>query len=236
MAEKRTPLIIELEQTHDCYTVNCTDKAHHTTVKWLATIGMDKDTVSNLMEVRTDELKPVLERMRKDPLVKQIQLVYVGKDSAQMIVRSSRKHSTAKHLVKSGTMWLGEQSSGGVDYVTMMAPSEKNWQAFLSSVEGIYDIKLKAKRYLRPKESVSFDVFRSSGFMNLKAANELLTDRQMEAFNTACQLGYYETPKKTDIAEIALKLGVAPGTAAELLRHAERKLLPILSDILRMMR
>jgi predicted DNA binding protein len=58
----------------------------------------------------------------------------------------------------------------------------------------------------------------------------------MEVFDLACRYGYYEEPKKISIEELAAKLGISPSTCAELLRKAERKLLPVLSDILRMIR
>ena len=58
----------------------------------------------------------------------------------------------------------------------------------------------------------------------------------MEVFDLACRYGYYEEPKKISIAELADKLAISESTYAELLRKAERKLLPILSDILRIIR
>ncbi|EMA45024.1 helix-turn-helix domain-containing protein [Halococcus saccharolyticus] len=51
-----------------------------------------------------------------------------------------------------------------------------------------------------------------------------LSDRQAEAATTAVDLGYYETPREATVADVADRLGCAPGTAAEHLRKAEATL------------
>lgn len=48
-----------------------------------------------------------------------------------------------------------------------------------------------------------------------------VTDRQREALSTATRLGYYGSPREASLAEVASALGVAAGTASELLREAE---------------
>jgi predicted DNA binding protein len=49
-----------------------------------------------------------------------------------------------------------------------------------------------------------------------------LTDRQFEAVVTAVDCGYYDTPREGTVSDVAAELDCAPGTAAELLRRAER--------------
>ncbi|MDO8339150.1 MAG: helix-turn-helix domain-containing protein [Candidatus Burarchaeum sp.] len=236
LKKHKHPLVIELEQRHNCYTVDCTDKTHDTRIKWLTTLAMEADTVSHLFEIHSANLAHVLKKLARDPRVKTIQLIRISGNLAQVIIKQKRDVSTYRHLSKTGTIWLSEYSEEGVDKVAMLAPSEENWHAFLDAVKDEYDIRLKAKRHLEPKDRISYDLFGSSGFLKLKTASELLTERQMNVFELACKLGYYEEPKKVSIEELSAKLGVSSSTAAELLRKAEGKLLPILSDILRMMR
>lgn len=52
-----------------------------------------------------------------------------------------------------------------------------------------------------------------------------LTDRQFEAVAAAVDCGYYEVPREGTAADVADRLDCAPGTAAELLRRAERTVL-----------
>lgn len=52
-----------------------------------------------------------------------------------------------------------------------------------------------------------------------------LTDRQFEAVVAAVELGYYETTREATVADVGDALDCAPGTAAELLRRAERSVM-----------
>ncbi|PSP50556.1 DNA-binding protein [Halobacteriales archaeon QH_7_69_31] len=52
-----------------------------------------------------------------------------------------------------------------------------------------------------------------------------LTDRQLEVFRTAVELGYYEIPRRATHEEIADSLECAPSTVDEHLRKAESRVL-----------
>ncbi|WP_436908896.1 helix-turn-helix domain-containing protein [Halosimplex marinum] len=52
-----------------------------------------------------------------------------------------------------------------------------------------------------------------------------LTDRQFEAVVAAVDCGYYETPREGSVEDVGDRLDCAPGTAAELLRRAERSVM-----------
>ena len=52
-----------------------------------------------------------------------------------------------------------------------------------------------------------------------------LTDRQYEAVVAAVKAGYYETPREGSVEDVGERLDCAPGTAAELLRRAERSVM-----------
>jgi predicted DNA binding protein len=56
----------------------------------------------------------------------------------------------------------------------------------------------------------------------------MLTDRQLEVFRTAVELGYYEIPRRTTHEDIANQLGCAPSTVDEHLRKAESQVLQTL--------
>ena len=53
----------------------------------------------------------------------------------------------------------------------------------------------------------------------------LLTDRQLEVFETAVEDGYYDIPRRATHEDIADDLGCAPSTVDEHLRKAESRIL-----------
>lgn len=237
-AKKQGPaLLIELEQVHDCCSVEVSGKFHDSRMKWLAFMGQDKNVVTNLFELTSPNPKAFIEHLKTHKDVPEVKIISLANQKAIISVKTKKKVSTAPHLAKSGTAWVEPTwSEEGADHVTMLAPDFNSFKKFLESVEGSYDIKVKSKRYLTPKTQFSLDSFRSSGFLQLKTASELLTDKQMEAFDIACRHGYYETPKKITLEELAQKLDTSEAALSELLRKAEKKLLPILSEIVRILR
>ena len=73
--------------------------------------------------------------------------------------------------------------------------------------------------------SVDVDVQRVGQYnaSRMNAANAL-SKRQSEAVTVALEVGYYETPREAGVADVAVHLDCAPGTAAEHLRKAEAAL------------
>lgn len=52
-----------------------------------------------------------------------------------------------------------------------------------------------------------------------------LTDRQREVLEKAFELGYFESPHKTSIKDLAMVLGCSPSTVVRTIRRAEGKIL-----------
>lgn len=52
-----------------------------------------------------------------------------------------------------------------------------------------------------------------------------LTERQLEALQTAYEMGYFERPKGANATEVATEIGITQSTFTEHLMHAQRKLL-----------
>lgn len=57
-----------------------------------------------------------------------------------------------------------------------------------------------------------------------------LSGKQKEALKLAYESGYYEVPRKVELAAIAKKLGITSQALSERLRKAERSLLPLLVE------
>lgn len=79
--------------------------------------------------------------------------------------------------------------------------------------------------------AVSVDVDRVGGeAVRPERVRGRLSDRQRTAVSAAVSLGYYETPRRATLEDVAAAIDSAPSTAGEHLQRAEAKLLTALFD------
>ena len=238
MAEKnKKPLIVELELTHNCFCTDIPERMKDGKIKYVAYTGSSPHSVYHLFEVRAPDLDRVLERIRKHPTVKQVQILRKSDNIAEIHAETDKDPSTAKALLKSKSIFMEPAMyEGGVEKIVVMAPSDDSFRQFLNSLDESFNVKLKSKHYIKKNEKISMDFFRNSGFLKLRAAADLITEKQLEAFQLACKHGYYEEPKKISMKELAEMNGISEAAFSELLRKAERKLLPILADVIKVVK
>ncbi len=104
--------------------------------------------------------------------------------------------------------------------LTVTLAADADVRAFLDRLaEGRADITLTARRH-QPAGSRSRDGIRSS-------LESVLTDRQLEALQTAYGSGFFEWPRETTGEGVAEMLGVAQPTVNRHLRVSQRKLLEL---------
>ncbi len=234
---KKKPVIVELELTHDCFCTDVPEKMKDGRIKYIAYTGSSPHTVYHLFEVKSHELDKALEMIRKHPRVREMQILRKTGNIAEIHVGADKDPSTAKALLKSKSIFIEPAIyEGGVEKLVLMAPSDESFKDFLGQLDSSFDVKLKSKRYLKEKDKLKLDLFRSTGFLKFKAAADLVTDRQLEAFQLASKNGYYDEPKRISIRELAEMSGISEAAFSELLRKAEKKLLPILADIMKVVK
>jgi hypothetical protein len=76
---------------------------------------------------------------------------------------------------------------------------------------------------------VDYDVVQIRQFEN-DGGDHPLTDRQAEVLLAAIDRGYYDTPRKTTLTDLAADLDVSKATVSEVLHRAEGKVLPGFAD------
>ena len=99
-----------------------------------------------------------------------------------------------------------EYRADGTVRLTVVGPAERLQAAVEETPEGMDVEVLEVGEY---------------GARGLGAGSDL-TERQYEAVVAAVDVGYYETPRAGTTEEVGERIDCAPGTAAELLRRAER--------------
>ena len=239
MAEEKkhpNPVLFEVDIHHLCWFVDVTEKNPDATiVSTLSTVH--GDLITNVIQLTSPTPKIDIERMRKHPLVKKVEVISMSPNSALLSVTSSYKAMTYKILHQTNVKLLESPvTKGGLDSEILLAPSHKDMANLMSiwkEQKDYNDVRLKRKRFLKPEDARSLGMFRTSGFFDLQSAKELVTPKQLEIFQLACDYGYYEIPKKISIEELAERTGLSPSTLAEHLRKAEAKLLPILWKVLK---
>ncbi len=231
------PLIAELEVHHeDCFAIDTTSRIPDSSTKFLAFGGVCKQGIQVLHELRSPDVSLLVNALRNHPRVKNLVVVRRQKDVAEALVLSAQDSLFITAMGVSGCVPIEPTGTmGGTDRCALIAPDDSRLRKLFAALEGDYELKLRSKRYFSD-EQISLASFRSSGFLQLKTAAELLTPRQMEAFSFACKEGYYEIPKRTGLEELARAMGISKPTYAELLSKAERKLLPAMNELVRLVK
>jgi len=229
------PVLFEANIHHLCWFCDVTEKNRDTSL--VSTMSsINENAITNLVQLTSPCPKKDIEFIRNHKLVKSVEVLMLQPNNALLRVVSSYKAMTYKILHQTNVTLLESPiTTNGTDSEILLAESHKAMDELLGrwKEQDGYEVRLKKKRYLDKEEAESLNAFGTSGFFDLKAAKELLSEKQMEVFRLACDYGYYEMPKKISINELAEKTGISSSTLAEHLRKAEMKLLPILGKVLR---
>lgn len=238
MTEKKSkkPVLFELDINHLCWFCDVTDRNPDATL--VSTLSqVHGDNITNTIQLTSPDPKKDIERIRKHPLVKKVEVITQSSNSALLVVTSSYEAMTYKILHQTNVKMLESPvTRDGVDSEILLAPSHKEMSELiklLSEDKDYADVKLKKKKNLEPDDSASLNVFRTTGFFDLQSAKALLSPKQLEVFQKALDYGYYDVPKKISIEELAEKLGSSPSTVAEHLRKAESKMVPIFWKVMK---
>ncbi len=117
----------------------------------------------------------------------------------------------------------------GWEHYSVIAFDEADIRALYEDLDGDRDIEVLAKTGLEETRIPHGLV------APIDQLVEGLTDRQIAAVRLALDRGYYETPRKASISELAEATDVARSTYEEHLRKAENKLMGNVGHFLRLM-
>ena len=230
------PLLIELEVFHPCMNIEALEKMKEEEALTVMR-GITKSTreeISHMFTFKSDDPKRLIALHKKMPGVKKVEVISLSPKSADVVLTSEPDVGVAHALAKSRCIAVEPVvTEGGVDHVVIFAPSFKAFKEFLGILPEDYEVKLKRKRYLGGDVKIGLASFQAVGFLELKAAAELLTEKQREIFNLAVAKGYYAKPRRVTLQELADMTGIKAATLHEHLSKAEAKLLPILSKLMR---
>jgi predicted DNA binding protein len=231
---KDKPVLVEADIVHECVLVETTEKIGEGSIKMLSTWIVGPDILA-MVDINSTKIDRYLEELRKHRFVKKLDVLYKSGNNAKVLLSMTYYSTVVEGIQKSKSVLLEPTiTEGGVDKVTLLTPSEKHMRLFFDTLKDTFDIKIKSKKYLLPDDKPRFDFFQTTGFMKFKTIFEQLTPRQREVFEIACKAGYYNTPKRITLTELAQTLGLSESTFREHLRKAESKLLPTFTEVLKL--
>ncbi len=144
--------------------------------------------------------------LEKLPEIKRFSILSQGSGRAE-VVTWAEQSSILEHLLKTNCVFIGPTViRDGIENWHIMAPSREELQEAIASLEKYADIA-----YIRNSDTAG--------------SSEGLTDRQTAALAAAVEMGYFDSPRRASIEDVAARLGISPSTAVEHLRKAEKKVL-----------
>lgn len=231
------PLLYELEISHHCWTCEATE--HNPDCKITCTPAEVKDGfITNIAYIQSSDPKKDIDFIKKHSLVKRVE-VFILTPKMAMVKIVSKYNAMAIHVLhkyKSGHVDQTVTHSG-TDKIMVLSPTFNDMKDIIGemSEHKDYDVKLRSKTFLHEPELNGLATFKTSGFLEMKVAKGMLTEKQFDIFERACNAGYYDTPKKITLDELAVHLGIDKATVAEHLRKAESKLMPLFLKVMKKM-
>lgn len=230
LKEKR-PILLELDAIHPCWCIESVTKVEGSRMSLISSLFNEGDVVSGLYDLRAPNIDLFIKTLKKHPWVKEIRVAEKTKSHALAFIKSKHDKLMIETIAKTGSAPLEPTlTREGKDTVAVLVPNDKTLRALASALSDEFEYKLKYKKRL--SERTPFEQFTASDFMKMRAATESLSDKQREAFLLATKRGYWQSPKRVDVSELAREVGVDEATFSEHLRKAEAKIMPFLAEVL----
>jgi hypothetical protein len=154
----------------------------------------------------TPAVNSIAPYLSKLPEIRKYNILSVGSGRAD-VVTWAEQSSILEFLLRTNCVFVGPTVvRDGIENWHIMAPSREDLQEAIASLERYAEIA-----YIRGSDA--------------PGAEGGLTDKQSAALAAAVEMGYFDTPRRASVEDLAAKLGVSPSTAVEHLRKAEKKVL-----------
>jgi len=120
----------------------------------------------------------------------------------------------------------------GTEYGTFVSQDKASLHRFYRGLNEEGDARLRRIRKQKPHLSDLKEILKLFSLKNSDLLTRQLSKKQLEVYSYACRKGYYDWPRKITVEEIAENLGTDGSTAREHLRKAERKIMPLVGEII----
>lgn len=186
-----------------------------TTVRILDCKPGREGTTQQLVELNTpdEQLEGMVEKIKRNPMVLDAYMARtrVGKALGRVLSKQTRACSSImeSNLFCRSCLFTSRPSSDGTVEWTLAFPDGNSLTQFLNRLES-ERIKIEIRKLSKVVEQRS------------------LTPRQHQIILRALDRGYFDYPRKMDLAALAKEMNVTKSTLVEILRRAEKKALTAL--------
>lgn len=155
-----------------------------------------------IMCPKIEELEPALRQM---PEIQKF-LVLSRSHGRAEVVTWAEQSSIMDSITRANCVFVGPiLVEDGVENWHVIAPAQEELQEAINNLEQCADIA-----YIR------------HGYRSIHEND--LTERQLAILQAAAEMGYYDTPRRASIKDVAASMRVSASTASEHLRKAEEKI------------
>ena len=231
MPKEPKPILIDLEYIHPCWCIRAVEKLEGGKILLVSPLRFHKNAEEGLFELEAPNVERLIKTLKESPHVKRMEILQKTQNWALADIVCTHDSLILAKLMRTRSIpLLPTLTKDDRDLATLIVPSEKDLRELSSLLKEDTEYRVRSKKYLDSQMPRS--LFNSQEFLKFKLVTEHLPQKQREAFLLASRKGYYDSPKKTTIEALAVKMGVSPSTMAEHLRKAEGRLLSIFGDVL----
>ncbi len=232
------PMLVELQWVHTCFCIECVNKVHGSRISLVSPLSYGKGVASGLYEIDGgDDISKFVSELKGHKHVKDIRLVEKHGNRALVYMQSKPESLLIETIGKTGAVPLEPSlTKGGVDSSAIYVQDEKQLRELYSLLKDNFEVKLLSKKFLKTGESKPAAYLGLQEMLAFKSVAAALSPKQMEVISYAVRKGYFDTPKRTSIDEIAASLGLSVATTSEHLRKAQAKFMPFVAELLQNVR
>ncbi len=229
-AKDSKPILLEIDAVHPCWCIESVEKCSNASISLISSLHDEGPFVSGLYDLNADDVAKFIDALRKHRWVKEIRVIEKTKTHALAFIRSKHDALMIETIAKTRSAPLEPTlTRGGCDTVAILVPDDRALRQLASTLRDDFEVKLKYKKTLEPGTLAGFD---ARDFMRMQVATNGLSGKQRDAFLLATRKGYWQSPKRVDLAELAREAGVNEATFSEHLRKAEAKMMPFLAELM----
>lgn len=232
------PLLVELQWVHSCFCIDSVNKINEGRISLISPLATGKKIVTGLYEIESlDSPKQFANIISKHSSVKNVKIVDQKGNKALVYAQVIPDSLFIEGIGKTGCVPIEPSLTfDGVDSCAVYAPTQTHLKNLRSMLKDNFEVKILSKKELNPTKAKSTAYLGLKELLEFKSLSARLTPQQFEVLTLASKKGYFESPKKTSLNEIASFLGLKQATASEHLRKAQNKIMPFVAQTLQNLR